>query len=104
MILENLWKIMIDKQQPEVVNYISDIYLLPLAKATNKTSLIEALEDYNKSAIGKKATDFNFTYLENNKAIKTTLYNFNTSKKTHFLFFGVADVVIVCRSCQKLKY
>ena len=88
MILENLWKIMIDKQQPEVVNYISDIYLLPLAKATNKTSLIEALEDYNKSAIGKKATDFNFTYLENNKAIKTTLFNFNTSKNTLLIFWS----------------
>lgn len=88
MILENLWKIMMDKQQPEVVNYISDIYLLPLAKATNKTSLIEALEDYNKSAIGKKATDFNFTYLENNKAIKTTLHNFNTSKNTLLIFWS----------------
>ncbi|SFN51201.1 Thiol-disulfide isomerase or thioredoxin [Bizionia echini] len=88
MILENLWKIMMDKQQPEVVNYISDIYLLPLAKATNNTSLIEALEDYNKSAIGKKATDFNFTYLENNKAIKTTLYNFNTSKNTLLIFWS----------------
>mgnify|MGYP003665112006 CR=1 FL=1 len=88
MILENLWKSMISKQQPEVANYISDTYLLPLAKTNNKTLLLETLEDYNKSAIGKKAVNFEFTYLENSKPIKTNLYNFNTTKTTLLIFWS----------------
>ncbi|MFC5194447.1 TlpA family protein disulfide reductase [Bizionia hallyeonensis] len=88
MVLENLWKIMIDKQQPDVANYISDTYLLPLAKTFNRTYLLETLEDYNKSAIGKKAMDFNFTYLENSKAIKTNLHRFNPTKSTLLIFWS----------------
>ncbi len=88
LLLENLWQSMLQKQQPEVANYISDTYLLPLAQMRNKTDLINVLEDYNKSAVGKKATNFEFTYLENNKPIKTTLYDFNTSKKTLLVFWS----------------
>lgn len=88
LLLENIWQSMINKQQPEVANYISDTYLLPLAKALNKTYLIKTLEAYNKSAIGKKAANFEFTYLENNKPINTSLYDFNTSKKTLLVFWS----------------
>ncbi|WP_048331526.1 TlpA family protein disulfide reductase [Bizionia psychrotolerans] len=88
LILENLWQSMLKQQQPEVANYISDTYLLPLAKMRNKTNLIEVLEDYNKSAVGKKAANFEFTYLENNKPTKTNLYDFNISKKTLLIFWS----------------
>ncbi|WP_170233943.1 TlpA family protein disulfide reductase [Bizionia myxarmorum] len=86
--LESLWQSMLKNQHPDVANYISDTYLLPLAKTYNINYLIKVLEDYNKSAIGKKANNFDFTYLENNKPIKTNLYEFNTYKKTLLIFWS----------------
>ncbi|MGY0390964.1 TlpA family protein disulfide reductase [Bizionia sp. KMM 8389] len=88
IVLENLWHQMIAQQQPEVANYISDTYLLPLAKMRNKTYLVNTLESYNKSAVGKRALNFEFTYLDNKKAVQTDLYHFNTTSKTLLIFWS----------------
>lgn len=87
-LLKSLWQDMLNSQKPEVANYISDTYLLPLAKEQQKTDLVKILEDYNKTAIGKKAQNFSFTYLKNNKAVKTNLYEFNKTKSTLLVFWS----------------
>ena len=96
ILLQNLWDSMVKNELTEVAIYISDTYLLPLAKSHNRTYLVEAIENYNKSAIGKKALNFEFTYIENDKPVKTSLYNFNTKKPTLLIFWSSG-----CSHCLK---
>ncbi|WP_157998025.1 TlpA family protein disulfide reductase [Bizionia argentinensis] len=95
-ILQKLWESMITNKLPEVAIYISDTYLLPLAKTYNNTYLVKIIENYNKTAIGKKAINFDFTYLKNDKIVKTSLYNFNTNKQTVLIFWSST-----CSHCLK---
>lgn len=86
ILLETLWQQMLNNEQPEVANYISDTYLLLLAQTNNRKDLEEALRNYSKTSIGKKAMDFDFTYLDENKPIKTSLYSF--TQKTLLIFWS----------------
>lgn len=87
-LLETLWQHMLNNNQASVATYISDTYLLPLAKAFNRADLEQVLVNYNKTAIGKKATDFKFTYLEKKKPIKTSLYEVDMPHKGLLIFWS----------------
>lgn len=87
-LLEAIWASMLNSEQDIVANYISDTYLLELAEQNNNELLIEVLEEYKNTAIGNKAVDFEFTYLDNDKPIKTSLYELDKSDKYLLIFWS----------------
>jgi thiol-disulfide isomerase/thioredoxin len=64
---------MVEIENIEVANYISDTYLFKLAKETNNKELYKALMTYKNSAIGTTAMDFPITYESDGKPVNTSL-------------------------------
>jgi thiol-disulfide isomerase/thioredoxin len=87
-LLEPIWSYMLETENDAVANYISDSYLLELAVHNKNELLIEVLEDYKNTAIGHKAVDFEFTYLQDNKPVNTTLYQLDTSESYLLIFWS----------------
>jgi len=73
-LLENIWGKMIDANNIEVANYISDTYLFKLARDTNNQQLYKSLMVYKNSALGATAMDFPITYEADGKPINTSLH------------------------------
>lgn len=57
-VLQELWQKMIQNEFSDVANYISDTYLLELAKQQSNELLLETLMSFKKTAIGIKAPNF----------------------------------------------
>jgi thiol-disulfide isomerase/thioredoxin len=72
-LLQDVWQSMVDIENIEVANYISDAYLFKLAKETNNKELYKALMTYKNSAIGTTAMDFPITYESDGKPVNTSL-------------------------------
>ena len=96
ILLVDVWEQMRDLGFDNVANYISDTYLLAIAKSLNDTALVEELTLFKNTSIGQKAPDFSFDVLKNNQPITTTLSNFN-SADTYILVFWSS----VCSHCLK---
>lgn len=87
-LLEVVWTHMLGAGQDTVANYISDNYLLALAKENNNELLIEVLQEYKNTAIGNKAIDFDFTYLLDDKPVKTSLHSLDKSDRYLLIFWS----------------
>ncbi len=57
-VLEMVWYGFVQRKNDVMANYLSDNYLLDLAKQTNNTSLIQQLNAFRNTAIGATAPDF----------------------------------------------
>ncbi|WP_223034588.1 TlpA family protein disulfide reductase [Hanstruepera marina] len=80
-ILQELWQNMIQNDFSEVAHYISDTYLLELAKQQNNELLVETLMDYKKTAVGVQAPNFNIT-------TKQSLYDLNSHNNYVLVFWS----------------
>lgn len=87
-LLEVIWSNMLEANQDDVANYISDTYLMELAKQNKNELLVEVLQEYKNTAIGNKAVDFEFTYLVDDKPIKTSLYELHKSDRYLLIFWS----------------
>lgn len=75
IILEMLWQSMTEKSQDDVANYISDQYLMAIAKQEKDTYLLKMLSAYKNTSVGKVAKDFNISYGLNGESVTTTLHD-----------------------------
>ena len=80
-VLQELWQNMIENEFSEVANYISDTYLLELAKQQNNKLLVETLMSFKKTAIGTKAPNFELSD-------KQSLYDLNTHNNYVLVFWS----------------
>ena len=85
LILELLWR-QFSSTKEEIANYISDQYLLDVAKEAGNDALVSELNTLKQTSIGQKAPDFTFD--------TTTLYNLDTSK-----YYVVAFWSSTCGHC-----
>lgn len=83
-LLSLVWQRFVSLNNEELSLYIIDNYLLELAKQSNDTLLLEALQSYKSSAIGVKATDFSIDLKEQ----KTTLHNLNDAEQYLVIFWS----------------
>lgn len=60
-LLEMLWQHFVNSENHEVANYITDNYLLELAKATNNKVLEEMVTSFKNTSIGAVAPNFDIT-------------------------------------------
>ncbi|WP_250435628.1 TlpA family protein disulfide reductase [Hanstruepera flava] len=80
-ILQELWQNMIQNDFSEVAHYISDTYLLELAKQQNNELLVETLMSFKKTAVGIQAPNFNIT-------TKQSLYDLNSHNNYVLIFWS----------------
>ena len=87
-ILEAIWSHMLVSNQDLVANYISDTYLMNLAIQHDNDLLVDVLKEYKNTAIGNPAVDFEFTYLQDEKPIKTRLSELENSGNYLLVFWS----------------
>ncbi|WP_158846292.1 TlpA family protein disulfide reductase [Algibacter sp. L1A34] len=73
ILLVDLWQQMADLGFESVANYISDKYLMPVAKSLNDKDLIDGLTLFKNTSIGRKAPDFTLEIKKDKKLVKTQL-------------------------------
>lgn len=83
-LLQTLWQHFVDFKNPNVANYITDQYLLKLAKASNNTLLEDVIVAYKKSSIGAKASNFEISLNGN----KTSLHQLEGAEHYLIVFWS----------------
>jgi len=87
ILLEILWGQFSDEENEIVANYISENYLLSLAKASKDNELTENLVNFKNSSLGSIAPDFELEIKnKKDKIVKTKLSTLDTSKN-YLIFF-----------------
>lgn len=87
-LLAILWQQMGDANFDDVANYVTDKYLMEIAKALNDETLVNELTIFKTLAIGSKAPEFSWD--EEIKGIKTSknLYDLNTAEQYIIVFWS----------------
>jgi len=85
-LLEVVWQQMVDTNFDEVANYISDTYLIELAKSLNDDELVNGLQLFKNVSIGSKAPEFDVPIDENGIRTPISLYDIDLAK-TYILVF-----------------
>lgn len=85
ILLVDLWQQMVDLNMDNVVNYISEAYLMDIAVALNDQTLLHGLILYKDTSVGNEAPDFTF---------ETTKDGQKTTKKLSELS-GYSNYIIV---------
>ncbi len=88
VLLITLWQQFADLKLETVANYISDRYLIPLAKTLNDNKLVKGLTLYKNTSFGQKAPDFSFEITKNDKTVKTNLSELKSAKYYIVLFWS----------------
>tara|TARA_R110000868_G_scaffold97876_3_gene269334 strand:+ start:17670 stop:18992 length:1323 start_codon:yes stop_codon:yes gene_type:complete len=68
-LLLQLWQRMVDSEYDSVANYISDTYLIAIAKAQNDQVLINGLIQYRNTSLQSKAPDFSLDGTDTGKKL-----------------------------------
>ena len=68
-LLLQLWQRMVDSEYDSVANYISDNYLIDIAKAQNDQVLINGLMQYKNTSFQSKAPDFSLDSTDTGKKL-----------------------------------
>ena len=82
-LLETIWQQFISFENYEMANYVSESYLIKLAKNQNNEKLLHTLAVFKNAGIGMKAKDFGFNDEKN-----TTLHHLNTSDHYVLIFWS----------------
>ncbi|TVZ58461.1 thioredoxin-like protein [Flavobacteriaceae bacterium MAR_2010_105] len=85
-LLQMVWQRFTELENETMANYITNNYLLDLAKQMKYEQLVEVLESYKNNSIGNKAQDFEIPDLNNEGT--TTLYNLNTAQRYLVIFWS----------------
>ncbi|WP_147677648.1 TlpA family protein disulfide reductase [Algibacter pacificus] len=88
ILLVDLWEQMADLGFESVANYISDNYLMTVAKALNDKELISGLTIFKTLSIGKKAPDFPLKIKKEGKLIDTQLSKLDLAKNYIVVFWS----------------
>ncbi len=88
MLLEMIWSRFKNMDNVVVANYISEKYLMDLAKKGNYLTLVEELETYQNNQIGKTAQNFNLAITKNGETTTTTLHDLDISEQYLIIFWS----------------
>ena len=91
-----LWQKLVDSDRAHTANYISDNYLIPLAKSSNDETLINDLTIFKNITIGNKAPNFSWEELENKKPVLKNLDELDVAENYIIVFWSSA-----CSHCLK---
>ncbi len=87
-LLELLWLQMLDQAYDSTANYISDTYLLDIAKTLKDDALITRLEISKRLSLGNVAPDFSFEISENGKKHTKKLSELEATKNYILVFWS----------------
>jgi len=87
-LLEVLWQQMVDANFESVANYISEAYLIEIARSLNDTELEEGLKLFKSVSIGNKAPQFSLEVNEDKKQVLKSLYEINTAAQYVIVFWS----------------
>ena len=85
-LLHMIWKRFVDSNNETMANYVSDNYLLDLAKEAGYSQLVEILTAFKNNSLGNKAQNFEIPNYENGKS--TTLYDLNIADRYLIIFWS----------------
>ena len=88
ILLVDLWQQMIDLDYDAVANYISNTYLMSVAKALKDQDLIDGLTLFENTSIGQKAPDFSFDITKDKKLVKTQLSKLDVAQTYVVVFWS----------------
>lgn len=89
-LLTILWYQMADLGLESTANFISDKYLLPIAKNENDKALVSELEKFKKVSVGTNAPDFSLETSLNDPTTKTKLSELNIAENYVVVFWSSA--------------
>ena len=95
-LLKAVWNNLINIEESNVANYISDTYLLKLAEDANDNLLITQLNIYKNTAIGATAIDFPLTLEVKGKKIESSLHKLDLANNYLLIFWNSG-----CSHCLK---
>jgi thiol-disulfide isomerase/thioredoxin len=84
----NLWQKFVDADRAHTANYISENYLIPLAKSSNDEGLIEELTLFKNMSLGNKAVNFSWEEVVDNKVILKNLYEIDVAENYIIVFWN----------------
>lgn len=87
-LLQTIWSNMVQIEEDGVANYISDAYLLALAKEANDTMLVEVLTVFKNTSVGAVAIDFPIQMEIDGKKVATSLHNLNLADHYLLIFWN----------------
>ncbi len=88
ILLVSLWQQMADLDYEDVANYISNKYLIEIAKSLKDKELVDALSQYKNLSTGSKAPDFSFVIEKDNKKFSKKLSELNSGQKYIIIFWN----------------
>ncbi|MFV0539919.1 MAG: TlpA family protein disulfide reductase [Aestuariibaculum sp.] len=96
VLLVSLWEQFSELKQEVVANYISEKYLIPVAKSLNDNDLVETLTLYRDLSLGHQAPDFSFEITKDEKPVLQNLSELKTAQYYVLLFWSSS-----CSHCLK---
>jgi thiol-disulfide isomerase/thioredoxin len=83
-----LWQKFINSDRAHTANYISENYLIPLAKSSNDEALIEELTLFKNMTLGNKAANFSWEEVVDNKTILKNLHEIDVAENYIIVFWS----------------
>jgi thiol-disulfide isomerase/thioredoxin len=83
-----LWQKFVDADRAHTANYISEYYLIPLAKSSNDEGLIEELTLFKNMTLGNKAVNFCWEDVVDIKSILKNLHEIDVAENYIIVFWS----------------
>lgn len=88
VLLQAVWNNMVHIEEMSVANYITDAYLMELAKNAKNDLLVSQLTVYKNTALGTIAQDFPIEKTANGQMLKTSLHGLKGSDHYVLIFWS----------------
>lgn len=88
VLLQAVWNNMVQIEASTVANYITETYLLDLAKKQNNSALEAQLTVYKNTALGTIATDFPIEMEQKGKKVNTSLHGLSNAEHYVLIFWS----------------
>lgn len=88
VLLHSVWNTMVQLEESAVANYITDTYLLDLAKKEYNDMLATQLTVYKNTALGSVAKDFPIEMKVKGKMVNSSLHGLNSAENYLLIFWS----------------
>ena len=88
ILLEMLWWRFVELEKSNVANYITNTYLLEIAKQSNNNDLLETIVTYRDNSLGEVAIDFPIKISKNGKITETSLHKLDSADHYLIIFWS----------------
>ena len=95
-LLGNIWQKLVNEENINAANYLSEKYLIPIADALGDKELSEKLTLFKNLSMGSKAPDFGWEEDVDGKTIQNSLHSIDAAKRYVLVFWSSG-----CSHCLK---